>query len=43
MEVWHITWLTILTAAAATLLMVPPGLFLAWVLARRTFPGRLLL
>ncbi len=31
---------TLLCAAAALLLIVPPGLALAWVLARYRFPGR---
>ena len=42
MEVWEITAFTIATAALATLLMLPPGLFLAWLLARRRFHGRVL-
>jgi molybdate transport system permease protein len=42
-DVWQITWFTVGTAAAATLLMAGPGLLLAWLLARRRFPGRLLL
>ena len=29
-------------AAIATLIMLPPGLLLAWLLARRRFPGRVL-
>jgi molybdate transport system permease protein len=43
MDVWRITWFTVATAACATLLMLPPGLFVAWLLARRRFRGRLLL
>jgi molybdate transport system permease protein len=43
MDVWQITRFTVLTALAATALMVPPGLLLAWVLARRRFRGRVLL
>ncbi|HET7695035.1 MAG TPA: molybdate ABC transporter permease subunit [Vicinamibacterales bacterium] len=42
MDVWHITWFTVACAAAATLLILPAGVFIAWVLARRTFPGRAL-
>jgi molybdate transport system permease protein len=42
MDVWQITIFTILTALGATLLMVPPGLVLAWLLARGRFRGRLL-
>lgn len=43
MDVWQITWFTIATAAAATLLMAAPGLLVAWLLARVKFPGRVLL
>jgi molybdate transport system permease protein len=43
MDVWQVTRFTVLTALAATALMVPPGLLLAWVLARRQFRGRVLL
>ena len=42
MEIWRITVFTVMTAAAATALMLPPGLVLAWILARRRFPGRVL-
>jgi molybdate transport system permease protein len=38
--VWRITWFTIVCAAGATLLILPPGVVLAWLLARRKFPGR---
>ena len=38
--VWRITWFTIACAAGATLLILPPGVVLAWLLARRKFPGR---
>jgi len=43
MDLWNITLFTLLTALAATIVMVPPGLLLAWVLARYRFRGRLLL
>jgi molybdate transport system permease protein len=43
MDLWQISVFTVLTAAAATTLMLPPGLLLAWVLARRRFRGRVLL
>ena len=43
MDVWQITAFTIGTACLATLLMLPPGLLIAWLLARRRFRGRLLL
>ena len=42
MDIWQITRFTLLTALAATALMVPPGLLLAWLLARRRFRGRVL-
>jgi molybdate transport system permease protein len=42
-DVWHITLLTVGLAAAATALMLPPGLLLAWALARGRFRGRVLL
>ena len=43
MEIAEITAFTIATAAAATILMLVPGLALAWLLARGRFRGRLLL
>ena len=43
MDAWHITWFTLATTALATVLMLPPGLALAWVLARGRFRGRVLL
>ena len=42
MDVWQITSFTILTALGATILMVPPGLLMAWILARHAFRGRVL-
>ncbi len=42
MDAWGITWFTLVTAGAATLLMLPPGLLLAWLLARGRFRGRTL-
>jgi molybdate transport system permease protein len=42
MDVWEITAFTVGTAALATLLMLPPGLVLAWLLARGRFHGRVL-
>ena len=42
-EVWKITALTVGLAAAATALMLPPGLLLAWALSRARFRGRVLL
>jgi molybdate transport system permease protein len=43
MNPWQITGFTLATAAAATLLMLPPGVLLAWVLARGRFRGRVVL
>ena len=43
MDVWRITWFTVAMAAAATVLMLPAGLFFGWLLARREFRGRVLL
>ena len=43
MTIWQITWFTLLTAGAATLVMLPPGVAIGWLLARRRFPGRVLL
>jgi len=40
--VWQITWFTVLCAAGATLIVLPFGVGLAWLLARRRFPGRTL-
>jgi molybdate transport system permease protein len=42
MNLWQITSFTLVTALAATALMVPPGLALAWLLARRRFRGQVL-
>jgi molybdate transport system permease protein len=42
MDIWQITSFTLLTALGATALMIPIGLALAWLLARRQFRGRLL-
>jgi molybdate transport system permease protein len=42
MDVWRITWFTVACATAATLLILPAGVSIAWLLARRSFPGRAL-
>jgi molybdate transport system permease protein len=39
-EIADIAIFTALAAGAATLLMLPPGIGLAWLLARRHFPGK---
>jgi len=38
----QIVWFTMRVAAAATILLVPPGTLLAWILARRDFRGKAL-
>ncbi len=43
MDVWQITWFTVACALAATVLVLPAGIVIAWILARRGFPGRVLL
>ena len=43
MHLWQITSFTLIAALGATALMLPAGLLLAWVLARRPFRGRVLL
>jgi molybdate transport system permease protein len=43
MDAWQITMFTLATAAVATLLMLPPGVFLAWLLARSRLPGMVLI
>jgi molybdate transport system permease protein len=43
MDAWRITWFTLLCATGATLLILPPGVTLAWALVRRQFPGRAML
>lgn len=42
MDLWHITIFTVACALGATIVMLPPGVFVAWVLARRSFRGRTL-
>lgn len=37
---WQILGLTLRTAALATVLIVPPGLAVAWLLARKSWPGK---
>lgn len=41
-ELWEVATFTLLTAVAATVLMLPPAIALGWWLARRTFPGKTL-
>jgi molybdate transport system permease protein len=42
MDLCHITGFTLACAVGATILMLPPGVLVAWVLARHSFPGRTL-
>jgi molybdate transport system permease protein len=37
---WQVLGLTLRTAALATLLILPPGLAVAWLLARKRWPGK---
>ena len=41
-DVWQVAWFTVICAAGATALMLPPGIVIAWALARRQFRGRAL-
>src|SRR5262245_66592596 len=43
MDLARITLFTLAAAVAATAVMMPPGLLLAWLLARHRFRGRVLL
>ena len=39
-EIVQVTTFSVMMAAIATLVMLPPGVALAWVLAKHTFPGQ---
>lgn len=39
-EAWQVTWFTMGVAALSTLLILPLGVALAWLLARREWPGK---
>lgn len=39
-DVWQIASFTVVMALVATMVMLPPGVALAWLLAHRRFPGR---
>jgi molybdate transport system permease protein len=41
-EVWQVAWFTTWVAAVGTVLILPPGVALAWALARREWRGKLL-
>jgi molybdate transport system permease protein len=42
-EDWLSIWLTLWTSALAILIILPPGMALAWLLARKNWPGKSLL
>lgn len=42
MDIWQITGFTVACAIGATALVLPPGVAIAWALARRRFTGRTL-
>ncbi len=37
---WQVVWFTTWVSALGTFLILPPGLAVAWVLARRNWPGK---
>ena len=39
-EDWSAIWLTVWTAALGVVLILPPGLALGWLLARKRWPGK---
>lgn len=39
-EEWNALWFTLFAAATATLLILPPGMAVAWLLARKNWPGK---
>jgi molybdate transport system permease protein len=39
-EDWHLVGFTLGMAALSTVVLIPPGLWLAWLLARRHWPGK---
>ncbi len=39
-EAWQITWFTVWASALSLLLILPPGIALAWLLARKDWPGK---
>jgi molybdate transport system permease protein len=42
MTEWAVVWFTISVSALATACILPPGIFLAWLLARKRWPGKAL-
>jgi molybdate transport system permease protein len=39
-DTWQITWFTLMIAGLSTVLIAPAGITLAWLLARRNWPGK---
>ena len=39
-EAWQIVFFTIKISAFSTLLILPPGIAIAWLIARRDWPGK---
>jgi molybdate transport system permease protein len=39
-EAWQVVWFTAWVSALSTLVILPPGLAIAWLLARRNWPGK---
>jgi molybdate transport system permease protein len=39
-EAWQITWFTLWTSTLSLALILPPGVALAWLLARKEWPGK---
>jgi len=39
---WPVVWFTIGVSALATVCILPPGILLAWLLARKSWPGKAL-
>ena len=39
-EAWQITWFTVWVSALSLALILPPGVALAWLLARKDWPGK---
>jgi molybdate transport system permease protein len=42
-EAWQVTWFTVGVAALSTVAILPAGVALAWLLARRDWPGKALI
>ena len=39
-NVWSLTGFTLVVAVLATILIIPPGIILAWLFARKSWPGK---